>query len=72
MKSMAKYIALGFRELRRTMNEGVAAFHGERIAARARINGQPNGYRPITEADLQDLKRLARELDKKADTKKAA
>lgn len=65
MKSMAKYIELGFRELRRTMNEGVAAFHGERIAARARINGQPNGYRPISEAELQAIKR-ALENTKKA------
>lgn len=27
--------------------------HAERVAARHAINGQPNGYRPVTEAELQ-------------------
>ena len=30
--------------------------HAERVQARQAINGQPNGYRPITEAELQSLK----------------
>lgn len=32
------------------------ATHAERVAARHAINGQSNGYRPITEAELQALK----------------
>jgi hypothetical protein len=27
--------------------------HGERYEHRQRVNGQPNGYRPISEAELQ-------------------
>ena len=30
--------------------------HGERVAERARVNGQPNGYQPISEAELQARK----------------
>src|SRR5258705_2993046 len=30
--------------------------HAERVALRRAINGQPNGYRPITEAELQAAK----------------
>lgn len=30
--------------------------HGNRVAARQHINGQPNGYRPMTEAELQASK----------------
>ena len=28
------------------------ATHAERVAVRRAINGQPNGYRPVTEAEL--------------------
>lgn len=44
---------LGFRDLRARMNKAFADNHGKRIAAREAINGQPNGYRPVTEAELQ-------------------
>ncbi|KJC51070.1 hypothetical protein UP09_03215 [Bradyrhizobium sp. LTSP885] len=27
--------------------------HGERVSERQRVNGRPNGYRPISEAELQ-------------------
>lgn len=30
--------------------------HGERYEHRERTNGQPNGYRAISEAELQELK----------------
>jgi hypothetical protein len=30
--------------------------HGKHVAERARVNGQPNGYRPISEAELQARK----------------
>lgn len=30
--------------------------HGERVEARQRVNGQPNGYAPISEAELQALR----------------
>ncbi len=33
--------------------------HGAAIERRRAINGQPNGYRPISEADLQKMKRQA-------------
>ena len=33
--------------------------HGKAIARRRAINGQPNGYRPLTEAELQRMKRQA-------------
>jgi len=33
--------------------------HGRAIARRKAINGQPNGYRPISEDDLQKMKRQA-------------
>ena len=28
-------------------------FHGERVEERQRVNGQPNGYKPISEAELR-------------------
>ena len=31
------------------------ASHADRIAARAASNGQPNGYKPISESELQAL-----------------
>lgn len=46
----------GFKQLRRNMNEAFAEEHGKRVAERERVNGQPNGYRPITEAELQAKK----------------
>ena len=33
--------------------------HGAAIERRRAVNGQPNGYRPLTEADLQKMKRQA-------------
>jgi hypothetical protein len=30
--------------------------HGERVEERQRVNGQPNGYAPTSEADLQALR----------------
>jgi hypothetical protein len=30
--------------------------HGERYEHRQRVNGQPNGYAPISEAELQALR----------------
>ncbi len=33
--------------------------HDNAIARRKAINGQPNGYRPISEDDLQKMKRQA-------------
>jgi hypothetical protein len=30
--------------------------HGERVEERQRVNGQPNGYSPISEAELQTLR----------------
>ncbi len=33
--------------------------HGKAITRRRAINGQPNGYRPITETELQRMKRQA-------------
>jgi hypothetical protein len=35
--------------------------HAERVAERNRVNGQPNGYRPVTEAELQLAKALGLE-----------
>lgn len=39
------------------------ADHGDRVAARSAINGQPNGYKPVTEAELQAEKALALEVE---------
>jgi hypothetical protein len=36
-----------------TFNEDVQREHGKRVAERARVNGQPNGYRPISESELR-------------------
>jgi hypothetical protein len=30
--------------------------HGDRVEERQRVNGQPNGYSPISEAELQALR----------------
>jgi hypothetical protein len=30
--------------------------HGQRVEERQRVNGQPNGYQPISEAELQVLR----------------
>lgn len=27
--------------------------HGDRVEERKRVNGQPNGYRPVSEAEIQ-------------------
>jgi len=40
----------------RRSREQVQREHGERISARQAINGQPNGYKPISEAELQASK----------------
>jgi hypothetical protein len=34
--------------------------HGQRVEERQRVNGQPNGYRPITEAELQLYRSIGR------------
>ena len=39
------------------------ATHAERFAERHRVNGQPNGYRPITEAELQAMKAQSFKLE---------
>ena len=33
--------------------EAYRNFHGERVELRAAVNGQPNGYAPVSEAELQ-------------------
>ena len=33
--------------------------HGLRVEERQRVNGQPNGYRPISEAELQAERAMA-------------
>ena len=32
------------------------ASHASRVAARQAVNGQPNGYKPVSEAELQASK----------------
>jgi len=40
--------------------------HGNAIARRRAINGQPNGYKPVTEAELQAMKDQAFKLELEA------
>jgi hypothetical protein len=43
---------------RDAQNSKFAAEHSKRVAYRAAHNGQPNGYKPVTEAELQADKHL--------------
>jgi len=42
--------------LHRKELEDYRAFNSARYELRARVNGQPNGYKPVSEAELQDEK----------------
>lgn len=37
--------------------------HAERVAARQASNGQPNGYKPVREADLIEIRNLKADRD---------
>jgi hypothetical protein len=53
MTKKASILAAEWLEMRKAISAIFQQHHGERVLARARINGQPNGYRPISEAELQ-------------------
>jgi hypothetical protein len=56
-------IAKHYRFNREGNNMTKLATHAERVAARKAINGQPNGYRPMSEGELQAEKGIAYSKD---------
>lgn len=47
------YTNNSFSDIREKINRGFQQVHGGRVEERQRVNGQPNGYRAISEAELQ-------------------
>lgn len=50
---MTKILSDAELAVREAISAAFQMEHGKRVAARNAINGQPNGYRPVSEAELQ-------------------
>lgn len=53
------YLTDSERTAVRTARRAAQLHHGFRVEERQRVNGQPNGYRPISEAELQAERAMA-------------